>query len=175
LLDFSTIISGSSGAIVLFLEAKLVFQEELVVRGVYHAVKDQFEHGITVSDNPAVNVLMHIFGTNQIEIIKQEIVPSSFHEPRVENNGVAMILISNPDKDSSFAEVLSEFREHFSYDLLHTPVIPATLDAVVVRTWMLHKEPPFGSPSQANLEAELLARTAVARMALFSLNLQQKN
>jgi hypothetical protein len=175
LLDFSTITSGSDGVIVLFLGAKLVFQEELVVRGVYHAVKDKLEHGITASENPAINALMHIFGTSQIDAIKQEVVPRSFHEPRAENDGLAMILVSGSDKVSALVGVVSAFRDRFSHDVLRAPDTPVALDAAVVRAWTWHKEPLLAIPGQEHDEREWLARTASARMALFSLNLQQKS
>ncbi len=175
LLDFSTITSGSDGVIVLFLGAKLVFQEELVVRGLYHATKDKLEHGITASDNPAINALMHIFGTSQIEAIKQEIVPRAFHEPRAENNGVAMILVTGSDKVSALAEVVSAFRDRFAYTIPQAQDTLAVLDAEVVRVWMWHKEPALVMPGQEYDERGWLAGIASARMAIFSLNLQQKN
>ncbi len=174
LIDFSTITSGSNGVITLFLEAKLLFQEDLVVMGVYHAFKDKLEHGITVGDNPAMNILMHIFSTSQAGAIKQDIIPSAFHEPRAENNGVVMILVSESDKVPAIAEAFSAFRHHFSYDLLKQRNAPATLDAALLWVWAGHDEPQVNSPDQARRGTDWLAKTASARMAIFSLSLQQK-
>jgi len=175
LIDFSTITSEYNGVIALFLQAKLVFLEGLVVCGVFHAFKDKLVHGITASDNPVINILMHIFSTNQVGVIKQDIIPDSFHGPREVNDGVVMIIVYEPKKVPGIADVFSAFNDHFSHQLLQPRDTPVMTDAALIRAWVGHDEPHVEFLNEASGVAGWLTKAASARMAIFSLTLQQKN
>ncbi|MEX2717206.1 MAG: hypothetical protein Q6370_012960 [Candidatus Sigynarchaeota archaeon] len=175
LIDFSTSKSEFNGVITLFLEAKLVFQEDIVVNGVFHAFKDKLVHGIIVSENPVINILMHIFSTNQIGVIKQYIIPDSFHKPREVNDGVVMIIVYESENVQDITDIISAFNNHFSYQPIQPQYTPFLMDGALFHAWVGHDEPRVEMLSERYGVADWLIKVAAARMAIFSLTMQQKN
>ncbi|NMC05767.1 MAG: hypothetical protein GYA24_11170 [Candidatus Lokiarchaeota archaeon] len=174
LLDFSNVTNAETDINVLFIDAKLVIQEDLIFNGVSHAIIDKLEHGKVANDNPAINILMHIFGTNQIDAIKQLIVPTSYLDPGAKNEDVALVLVSDRSVPASRDGFFSAFGGKFRFDIVPRPGVPLPLHAKVVQAWTVHKDLPQKAAFISTNDAKTLARIALARMAIFSLNLQQK-
>lgn len=175
LIDFSTQTSGHGGAVVIFLEVGLVFQEDLVVKGIYHAIKDKLVHRITASEDPVLNILMHSFSTSQIGAIKQGVVPRSFHEPGGEINGVVLFIVTQAGEAPAVSGIWGSFSSLFSCDLVQPGNARVAPDAASLRAWSnIHAIAP-GSTGQAGRGEELAVKAACARMAVFSLSMQQKH
>jgi hypothetical protein len=77
-----------------------VLSEDLLVTGIYHALKDRDMYGVKISKNFAIDVLAHLMCTDQINFIQDHAIPGKLMEPGVELENVVMIFITKGNSNT---------------------------------------------------------------------------
>jgi len=162
----------------IFLIHDMFLGEKIFLHGIYHALEDQYQHNIQASPVFAINVLMHVYCTRQVNILKERLIPRSFLEATDENIPLVMILIGEDVSKEYFNKIIDEIYEDFFIELLNVQD-ENLLDAdeeisnifESINGWITQDVMLPSNLANTDRAVKVLQ----SKMALFSLNLQLKS
>jgi len=175
LVDFGKDCLRKYGLDFVFLSEKQVLSDNLLITGIYHALKDQYEYSLQASTNFPMNVLMHVFCTSQAHIIKEEITQGLLSNENVEYLDLVIICIGESMMREYFSKVLEDLKAMFLVE-------NATRedDSLILnnnRLLSANQQPAFKSKypgEKSGFSIDWGKKVAKSRMALYSLSLQTK-
>jgi len=162
----------------IFLNNDMMLDENIFLYGIYHALEDHCKHNIDASPVFAINIIMHVYCTRQVNILKEKVIPRSFNESSDEELPVVMILIGEDVAKENHDEIINEINENFFLEPLDAQIdhgldaggrISAIIDSIPALSTQTMKAPSYSH------DIEWVTKVLQAKMALFSLNLQLKS
>jgi len=174
---YSESISEKYGINVIFLNASMMMEEKTFVCGIFHALEDQLKHGIYASPLFAMNVLMHVYCTRQVAVIKEQLIPGSGFDNMVISTPAVMILVAEENSRENLPALMIELRNSFFLEQLvtiQTNHSCADRQLFTIIREMFSNDFYIKLSKNNQIDSNSINKILRSEMALFSLSLQLK-
>jgi len=161
----------------IFLNGAMMIPEKAFVCGIYHTIKDMDNNNIHASPVFALNVLMHAYCTSQVNMLKEKVIPGSFHDALDDESPIVMILVSFNGVKENHDEILDEVQRDFLIEPSDVQDEKIEVDADKISNVI---DSIYARNSQVGMIASKLSdnewinKLLYSKMALYSLSLQLK-
>ncbi|MFX0099401.1 MAG: hypothetical protein ACFFCS_07440 [Candidatus Hodarchaeota archaeon] len=159
----------------IFMNLDKMVNEDLLISGIFHSLKDRYKYNVKISKNFAIDVLAHVICTDQINFIQDHVIPRKLMQSGVELENVVLIFITNENTKISLEKIKIDIDNLLAFEIIDQQEYfkansGKILDFYINNVFKDVKNPGDDFSTLKRIQALLLSR-----MATFSLQLQLKS
>ncbi|MHA1750248.1 MAG: hypothetical protein ACTSYF_16580 [Promethearchaeota archaeon] len=102
---------------VIYIRADRILSEDIVLIAIHHFIKDYFQRKIKLTKYFALDFLMHLYFTTQVNFIQENIIPSGINQSKQPLNDIVLLLVFEDGSVNLFQEFMRNFSSTFNFHL----------------------------------------------------------